>query len=454
MDRRTFMKVGAGFAAFAASRRAFAQDASSVPAPKPNVVFILSDDHGWGDYGFMGHPAIKTPNIDRLAGGSLQLRRAYVPTALCRPSLATIVTGLYAHQHGITGNDPGWAKRDPAARDEMVKRFEQSPRLPATLSAAGYRCFQAGKWWEGNPTSGGFTAGMTEGDPRRGGRHGDIGLKVGRETMQPVLDFIDGSAKDGKPFFLWYAPMMPHLPHNPPNRLLDKYTAAGRPPAVAAYYAMCEWFDETIGQLLDHLEARKLAENTIVVFLADNGWVQTDKPGGAFGGPRGKRTVYEGGTRTPMLVRWPARLKPRVDDTHLASSIDIAPTVLKACGLLPAKEMRGIDLLDAEALAKRERIFGEGFTHDVADLKDPARSLTARWCIEGKWKLIEPTGRTEAPRAASTAPAPSPAPSPAAAEVELYDILSDPHERTNLVARHGEVVKSLRARLEEWWAAK
>src|SRR3954469_4406985 len=127
------------------------------PPKPPNIVMIISDDQGWRDFGFMGHPAIRTPNLDRLASQSLTFTNGYVTTPLCRPSLATMLTGLYPHQHKITGNDP------PAGqpRESMWGFMKEAPALPRLLRERGYRSFQTGKWWEGHHESGGFTEGMT-----------------------------------------------------------------------------------------------------------------------------------------------------------------------------------------------------------------------------------------------------------------------------------------------------
>ena len=210
---------------------------------KPNVLLIISDDQTWTDFGFMGHPAIETPHIDALAQQGAVFTRGYVPTALCRPSLATIVTGLHAHQHGIVGNDPAipldlqgptyWD--DPRYRElneRLRARIDRVPTLPRLLGEHGYKSFQSGKWWEGSYRRGGFTAGMTHGDPDRGGRHGDDGLTIGRTGLQPIFDFIDETGDD--PFFVWYAPFLPHWPHDPPARLLEKYVAAERPSSSRA----------------------------------------------------------------------------------------------------------------------------------------------------------------------------------------------------------------------------
>ncbi len=315
----------------------------------------------------------------------------------------------------------------------MIRHFDDLPALPRALASSGYVSFQAGKWWGGSYSSGGFTHGMTHGDPARGGRHGDLGLTIGRQTMQPAFEFIRMAQERRAPFFLWYAPMMPHSPHNPPQRLADKYRGIASTLEVARYWAMCEWFDETCGQLLDFLDDRKIADNTIVVFLADNGWIQD--PAADRYAPRSKQSPYDGGLRTPILIRWPARVAPQTRD-DLASAIDIAPTILKAVGLEPASELQGVNLLDPQALAARTAIFGEIFTHNAVNLDDPASSLRYRWIVSGDWKLIVPDRRNEP-----------------AATAELFDVAHDPDEKRNLAAEQPQKVTELKARIEEWWPA-
>ena len=123
--------------------------AAALAAAPPNIVLILSDDHGWRDYGFMGRPEVRTPRIDKLAGEGLLFTRGYVPTSLCRPSLASIMTGLYPHRHLITGNDPPGNARDAKNRAAMVEIFRKAKTIVGELGAAGYVSHQSGKWWEG-----------------------------------------------------------------------------------------------------------------------------------------------------------------------------------------------------------------------------------------------------------------------------------------------------------------
>lgn len=417
--------------------------------PPPNILLIVSDDHAWNDYGFMGHPHVRTPAIDRLASSGTTFTRGYVPTALCRPSLATLLTGLYPHQHGITGNDPpGFGKTmwDPAARATIVDVFRQNRHvLPAMLAEKGYVNLQTGKWWEGRPQDFGFTAAMTHGEVARKGRHGDDGLTIGRHGLNPIFDFIDGAG--GKPFFVWYAPFLPHTPHNPPDRLLKKYEGLDLPPPVAKYYAMIEWLDDTVGELLDGLESRKLAANTLVLYVADNGWMQATEPKPAQP-TRGKMSPYDAGIRTPLIVRWPGRAKPGRDDRTLAGSIDVMPTLLRAAGITPPQDLPGIDLLDAAALARRDTLFGSLFVHTAVDVAKPVDNLKYRYAVrEDGWKLILPY----TPNRDATLMIDGRTADWMRSEPELYNVREDPHERHDRAADRPDVVKELRAAIEKWW---
>jgi uncharacterized sulfatase len=415
----------------------------------PNIVLIISDDQAWTDYGFMGHPVIQTPHLDALARRSVVFKRGYVPTPLCRPSLMTLVTGYYAHQHGVTGNDPSPKYADPKSavykerRARLISYIDKFDTLPELLAEAGYLSHQSGKWWEGSFARGGFSRGMTRGFPEPGGRHGDDGLKIGREGMKPIRDFVGMAVAQGKPFFLWYAPFLPHTPHNPPRRLLRKYQLEGRPLPIARYYAMCAWFDETCGQLVDLIEKEGIRDNTLIVYVTDNGWIQN--PGGHGYAPRSKQTPYEGGVRTPIMFSWPARLTP-AQRGELVSSIDLAPTILAAAGVRIPAELCGLNLLpnlEQGTPIQRDTIFGENFAHDIADITTPEASLLFRWCIEGKWKLVL-TYDGEAHRYKSTHPRTEKRP-------QLFDLLTDPHETRNVAADHPKLVSRLAGKIAEWY---
>ena len=192
---------------------------------------------------------------------------------------------------------------------------------------------------------------------------------------------------------------------------------------------MCEWFDETCGQLLDHLDDKKLSDNTVVLYVTDNGWIQRADNGRY--APRSKRSPYDGGLRTPIMIRWPGKVQPG-ERPELANSIDLAPTILKACGLEPTDTMQGIDLLDDTALAKRKSTHGACYLHNAVDIHKPSANLTHRWLINGNWKLILPHKTNTN-----------------ATEPELYNLTKDPHETQNLAKTNPHQAKRLAKQLNE-----
>jgi uncharacterized sulfatase len=198
---------------------------------------------------------------------------------------------------------------------------------------------------------------------------------------------------------------------------------------------MCEWFDQTCGELINFLDRSGLGQRTLIVFVVDNGWIQN--PQGRGFAPKSKRSPYDGGLRTPIMLRLPGVIEPYRDDQTPVSSVDIVPTILHLCGIPVPAEMPGINLLDRQALAKREAIFGATFTHDAVDVHRPASSLMYRWCIEGWWKLIVPH-RANVPEDG----------------LELYNLEHDPHEEKNLAEEKPEVVERLRRRIEGWWSVE
>lgn len=433
----------AAILAFAGVGQAIATD------PPPNIVFILSDDQAWTDYGFLGHPDIKTPHLDKLAENSLVFERGYVAAPLCRPSLASMATGLYPFQHGVTGNDVD-GRNNRAELDVPIRAaFHEYPSFIKLLTTNGYLAHQSGKWWEGSYQDGGFTHGMTHGDPERGGRHGDEGLKIGREGMTPITDFIDEATEAEKPFLIWYAPFLPHTPHNPPERLLEKYSKAGRAEDVAKYYAMCEWFDETCGELLGYLDEKSLTENTVIIYICDNGWAakstNADDPdqelwsGFAL---RSKGSPYENGIRTPIMVSWPGQVEPS-RSPQLAHAIDLFPTIAAAAGLKAPASLTGVNLLDEKARKKRQAVFGVTNSIHNMSLGDADKTLQYLWCVEDDWKLMlrypgEDTTNYKNVHIWDTA------------SVRLFNLADDPRGDTDLAGSHPEVVERLKERIENW----
>jgi len=408
--------------------------AQSKAEQRPNIVLILSDDQGWTDYGFMGHKHIQTPNIDRLAASGVTFTRGYSSAPICAPALASIITGLYPHQHGVLCNDPVGKTGDPMVRwklyQPVVSNFEKLETIADVLGKQGYTSLQTGKWWVGNFSSGGFDEGMTHGDPARGGRHGDEGLKIGREGMEPIFRFIDVAQEQNKPFFVWYAPIMPHGPHTAPDSLVQKYLKVAPSAPVAKYWAMCEWFDITCGQLMDYVGQKGLSKNTLFIYVCDNGFAQDpNEPEERL--PRSKFSPYDMGLRTPIIYSWEGKIKPEFNTKNLASCIDIAPTIYGICNTNPPAGLPGINVLDRRALNKRKSIFAEQYSHDFST---PNESLEYRVAIELPWKLILPDKKNK-PKD----------------KVQLYNIEQDPYENQNLADQNPKMVKKLNTQIENWW---
>jgi len=433
-------------------------------AAAPNVVLILSDDQHWSDYGFMGHEQLRTPALDRLARESLVFTRGYVPSSLCCPSLASLITGRYPHEHRIVGNDPPDTPQAPrnspagqaafkAGRERMNRHLDAWPTLPKLLGEHGYTSLQTGKWWQGDFRRGGFDEGMTKGQ-----RHGDEGLLIGRKTMEPIQDFVRRCRGAGRPFFVWYAPMLPHDPHDPPAELVEHYAAKTDSIHVARYWGNVERFDRTVGDLLGFLDQEQLTADTLVVYVCDNGWIQ--RPDSPRFAPRSKLSPYDGGLRTPIMLRRPGAITPRRSEA-LASSIDILPTVLAACGVPAPAGLPGVNLLDQAAVAGRQQLFGECYTHTLVDLDDPARSLLWRWTVrqdgDQLWKLVEPASAVAGrpfPKREGQLVAPEDQARFERGEVELFDVATDPGETKNLAADHPALVRDLRESLKKVPATK
>jgi uncharacterized sulfatase len=418
------------------SKREIAKDGSNEEKKSqlPNIVFILSDDQSWTDYGFMGDKNIETPRLDKFASESLTFTRGYVPTSLCAPSLATIITGLYPKDHGVLGNDRVLPGDTRANRNEwrsknyepVIENFRGLTTLPDLLKDKGYLSFQTGKWWIGNHKNGGFDDGMTHGDPKRGGRHGDYGLEIGRNGMDTLISYVNLALKEKKPFFLWYAPFLPHAPHNPPQRLLEKYLPKAPTEYVAKYWAMCEWFDETCGELFDIIEEKGQTENTLFIYICDNGWVQNLNDSRY--NKISKRSPYDLGMRTPIMYKWAGKINPKMNSETVISSIDMVPTVLDILDIKKPENLPGISVLNETAINKRETVFGEIYAHDFDSVET---SMYYNIAIAPPYKLIVP----------DTIRKPN-------EKIQLFNIDEDPFEKNNIAENNDEVVKKLKQKIK------
>jgi uncharacterized sulfatase len=311
----------------------------------------------------------------------------------------------------------------------VVSNFEKLETIADVLGKQGYTSLQTGKWWVGNFSSGGFDEGMTHGDPARGARHGDEGLKIGREGMEPIFRFIDAAQEQNKPFFVWYAPLLPHGPYTPPDSLVQKYLKVAPSAHVAKYWASCEWFDNTCGQLMDYVGQKGLSKNTLFIYVCDNGFIQD--PNDREDHIRSKYTPYDMGIRTPIIYSWEGKIKPEFNTKNLASSIDIAPTIYGILGIKPPEGLPGINVLDGRSLDERKIIFAEQYNHDFSTAEE---SLQYTAAIGETWKLIVPN-RKNKPKD----------------KIQLYNIEQDPFESRNLADQNPEMVRTLNKKINDWW---
>lgn len=417
---------------------ALPQNDASAPTPElaetpPNIIWIIADDQAYGDFGFMGHDIIKTPNLDKLAAESAVFPNGYVPSSLCRASLATLITGKYAFDHGICFNDPP----EGIAHADTFRFLQMQTPVPMELKQQGYRSLQTGKFWEGVYTNGGFTDGMTQGR-----RHGDEGLKIGRVTMKPIDTFIGSGGED--PFFIWFAPYLPHAPFDASERFRQPYEGLGLDSRTLGYYANIAWLDETVGQLMDLLEKHDAMDNTVIMFVVDNGWA-VKEAGATYKDLNGrilpfhrrsKQSPYENGVRTPIMVKWPGRIEPGRYD-NLVSSIDFYPTTLAMAQMDQRPELPGLNLLPflkKQATLAPRTVFGEIYLHSSIELDNPGINMTHRWARKGDWKLIV-NDYDEG-------------------KAELYNLRDDPAEKNNLAIDPAQAsrVAGMRAEIEAWWS--
>ena len=461
MLRRTLVAAGIVCAGLFATG-AQARDAAK-PA-RPNVIVILADDLGYADVSTYHKGRIPTPNIDRLGRDGVVFTEGYVSTPICSPSRAALMTGRHQQRYGFEYNN-GPARRDA---DQHLGLDTREVTLGQVMKAGGYRTAAIGKWhlgWndEHYPTNRGFETwwGFLTGqtnfiDPRaptvvngapisRTRGEGTIAqpydivdplnavVKGADRTVVPhgewylteeltrqAIAFID--AADDRPFFLYLAHHAPHTPFQTTLKYYDRFPHI-EDKAQRVYAGMVSALDDSVGEVLDHLDRRGLGRNTIVVFLSDNGCAAS-LPGLCSPEPLtgGKLTHYEGGIRVPFVMRWPAALE--AGRTHRApvSSMDVFPTVVKAAGLELPKDR----VYDGRDLLAQVKAGGDAARQFVW------RSTPLRTVREGDWKYHRDFDGAE----------------------HLYNLREDPKEATNLAAREPERLARLKAQYDRWEADK
>ncbi|HEX8458471.1 MAG TPA: sulfatase-like hydrolase/transferase [Pyrinomonadaceae bacterium] len=425
---------------------------------RPNIVFIISDDHRWDALGAAGNPQIKTPVLDKLAHDGVYFQQATIHISQCAPSRATLLTGLSPHQNGYYSNN--FLRSDM----QWADRFNV-PTMPELLRQAGYQTVLVGKWHLAtDPWLTGFSDVRTW-LPEGASSYTDSRLARGNSRKKEVrkgftngifaddaVEFLSSPAAQEKPFLLWLAATIPHAPYQPnPSHIEHLYegepVAGLRPPSfpqdatvdlalegvsagtvkpgLAKYYESVSYLDEIVGRVLATLEQKGLADNTIVVFLGDNGLMAGSR------GVRGKVVPWEESVRVPLIIRAPklaAAAHGRSDAP--VSSLDIPATLLALAGVPRPKNWGGRDLRPLLEGSKRHGI--DYAISEWADTESQFRNYTHRLIRTPRYKLV----RWDKPDKPD----------------ELYDLMADPHEMKNLAAEPSmrSVRDELLRRLQTW----
>lgn len=451
----------AAFAPLSTGRATSAETQQPVTR-RPNVLLIMTDDQGYGDFGFHGNPVIKTPNLDRLAAESVELTRFHV-SPVCSPTRSSLLTGRYNYRTGVVDTYLG---RSMMAPDEVT--------LAETLRAAGYRTAIFGKWHLGdNYPQRAMDQGFEESLVHRGGGIGQPSdppdnhsyfnpgmVHNGKDEQAKgyVSDVITDAAIQyikahrDDPFFVYLAFNCPHTPLEVPDSYREPYDKVdlskrafpqmGRPiegsvntADTAKIYGMITNIDDNLGRMFKSLDELKLANDTIVVFLTDNGPQQPRFNSGLRGR---KGTVYDGGLRVPCLVRFPGRLKAGRKVDAPSAHIDLTPTLLAACDVKRPADVKfdGVNLWPlligaVETLPERTLFF----QWHRGDAPEPFRACAAR---DSRFKLVQAHGANAEDFKGST-------------KFELFDVVADPYEEHDLAADMPEVVARLKREYEAWF---
>jgi len=424
----------------------------TIAAEKPNILFLFADDWGWGDLSCHGHPYVKTPNIDRLAKEGTDFYRFTVASGVCSPSRTAVITGHFPARYNIDGHF-AWVPSN--AKRGMPDWLETTaPSLPRFLQQAGYATAHFGKWHLSNdmipdsplPSQYGYD---TYGAYNCAGEQ----MPVHEDAMHANA-FIEECHRQEKPFFinLWL-----HEPHTP-FHVVPKYQWRFRELEETdnIYASVLSHADDRIGTVLDTLDRLGLTNNTLVIFSSDNGPARAAKPvpleltydsatgagfglaasKGVTGGRKGyKAAVFEGGIGVPFIARWPGKIPAgHVDDVSLISAVDLLPTFCDIAGAKLPSDYRpdGISqlaTLQGKASPRREKpLFWK-----MQAAWPPRPETPYHWgayaIVAQNWKLI---GNSDL------------------SYVELYDLVADPLEQTDLQERHTEVVAELTDKIKHW----
>jgi arylsulfatase A-like enzyme len=392
----------------------------------PNVILIMTDDQGWGDLSIHGNPYLETPNIDQLAKESARLNRFYV-SPLCAPTRASLLTGRYHLRTGTVAVSKGLEIMDA---DETT--------LGELFKANQYQTGIFGKWHNGqhfpnHPNDQGFDTffGFCGGHwsnyfDTKLERNGKMEQTKGFITdvlTDEALKFMQKNKQ--KPFFCYLPYNAPHSPHQTPESYFQKYKNKGLNDELASIYGMVENVDDNVGRVITYLKDNNLEENTIVIFMTDNG------PNGVRynGEMRGtKSSVYEGGIRVPFFIKWKNKLEPKTIQTP-AQHVDVYQTLQDLCGLKPisTKQQDGVSL--AKLLLKNEPIAERTFFTHVNFSTTPVLPTPSSVHFNQYTLVMDKK------------------------QVELYDIAKDPSQKENIADKNPQIVQKMKSDFDNWFTS-
>ena len=438
-----------------------AADAESLTGSQPNIILIMTDDQGYGPVGRHGHPWIETPSLDSLFDTSTRFTR-FLVSPTCSPTRSALMTGRHPMRNGVT--------HTILERERMTLK---ATTLPQVLKEAGYTTGIFGKWHLGDeepyqPHKRGFDEAFIHGAGGIGQAYNCScadapGNKYFNPTIRHNGSFVKTNgyctdlfftaglgwikqAKDAdKPFFAYIVTNAPHGPFIAPPKNTKRFTDLGFGKNEAGFYGMIENIDENVGRLMGKLEQWKLLDNTLVIFMSDNG--MTGGGSGRMGQPIGKLadgtklfpynakmkglkgSADEGGVRVPFFVRWDGRIKPARDVDRIAAHIDVFPTLAALAGAtLPADQVGGrslLPLIEDPNGAWEDRYL---YTH-IARWKtgdEPNKHQWQNFAVRNqRFRLV--------------------------GKDALYDMQEDPSQTKNVIDRNPEVASQMRAAYDEWW---
>jgi len=403
----------------------------------PNVLLIMTDDQGYGDLACLGNPVVRTPNLDKLHAASVRLTNFHVdPT--CSPTRSALLTGRYSSRTGVWHTVMG---RSLLRRDEVT--------MADVFAGSGYQTGIFGKWHLGDnypyrPQDRGFGEVLTFGGGAIGNTPDAWGNKYFDDTLRhngqwekqsgyctdvffaAATRFVEAS-KD-RPFFCYLPTNAPHAPYNVAEKYSRPYRGRGVPDQRANFYGMIENIDDNLGRLLARLKELGLEENTLVLFLTDNGTAAgADAKGGGFtAGMRGiKGSQYDGGHRVPCFFRWPGHLASGRDVSRVTAHIDLLPTLIDLCGLRTPGGV-AFDGTSLRPLLTGNDDWAERTLIVHSQRIDHPEKWRQSAVMTDRWRLVE--------------------------GAELYDLPADPGQKADVAAKHPAAVAELRQAYDGWWA--